>query len=104
MVARYCVPLRAQLESEVYRGHDGQDRFLAELTNEWEEVHFGINETRAADDHVVGIGRFQARGSASGIEINVPLGVLMRLRRGKIVYTRFFSEPAEALVAAGLSE
>ena len=32
------------------------------------------------------------------------LGVLTRIRRGKIVYTRFFSEPADALEAAGLSE
>jgi ketosteroid isomerase-like protein len=97
------VPLRAQLESEVYRGIEAVDRFLTELTNEWEAVRFEINETRGAEDQVVGIGRFRARGNASGVEINVPLGVLMRVRRGKIVYTRFFSDPSEAVAAAGLS-
>ena len=32
------------------------------------------------------------------------LGVLTMVRRGKIVYMRFFSSQAEALEAAGLSE
>jgi len=97
-------PLRAQLEGKSYRGHDGLERFLAELAEDWEEVRFEIEETRDAGEQVVGIGRFRARGRASGVDIDVPLGVFTRMRRGKIVYTRLFSEPAEALEAAGLSE
>ena len=97
-------PLRAQLEGEAYRGHDGLDRFITGLTDEWADVRFEIDETRAARDRVVGIGRFRARGRASGVEIDVPLGVFTRVRRGKIVCTRLFSEPADALEAAGLSE
>jgi ketosteroid isomerase-like protein len=97
-------PLRAQLEGESYRGHDGLMRFLAEMTEDFEEVRFEIEETRDAGEQVVGLGRFRARGRASGVDLNVPLGVLTRMRRGKIVYTRFFSEPADALEAAGLSE
>jgi ketosteroid isomerase-like protein len=79
-------------------------RFVAELTEDFEEVRFEIEETRDAGEQVVGIGRFRARGRASGVDLNVPLGVFTRVRRGKIVYTRFFSEPADALEAAGLSE
>ena len=97
-------PLRAQLEGESYRGHEGLERFLAEMTEQWEKVRFEIEETRDAGEQVVGIGRFQARGRASGVDLNVPLGVFTRVRRGKIVYARFFSEPAEALEAAGLEE
>jgi uncharacterized protein len=97
-------PLRAQLEGKSYRGHDGLERFLAEVAEDWDEVRFEIDETRDAGEQVVGIGRFRARGRASGVDINVPLGVFTRMRRGKIVYTRLFSEPAEALEAAGLSE
>jgi ketosteroid isomerase-like protein len=97
-------PLRAQLEGEPYWGHDGMERFLAEVAEDWEEVSFEIDETRDAGEQVVGIGRFRARGRASGVDLNVPLGVLTRMRRGKIVYTRLFSEPAEALEAAGLRE
>jgi ketosteroid isomerase-like protein len=79
-------------------------RFVAELREDFEEVHFEIEETRDVGEQVVGIGRFQARGRASGVDINVPVGVVQRVRRGKIVYTRLFSEPADALELAGLSE
>ena len=98
------VPLRAQLEGESYSGHDGLMRFVAELAEDFEEVRFEIEETRDAGEQVVGIGRFRARGRASGVNINVPVGVVQRVRRGKIVYTRLFSEPEDALEAAGLSE
>jgi ketosteroid isomerase-like protein len=97
-------PFRAQLEGESYSGHDGLVRFLAEMTEDFEEVRFEVAETRDAGEQVVGIGRFRARGRGSGVDLNVPMGSLMRMRRGQIVYTRFFSEPAEALEAAGLSE
>jgi ketosteroid isomerase-like protein len=97
------VPLRAQLEGRSYRGHHEIERFMAEMTEQWDEVRFEVEESRDAGEQVVGIGRFRARGRASGVDINVPLGVFTRVRRGKIVYMRFFSEPAEALGAAGLS-
>jgi ketosteroid isomerase-like protein len=97
-------PLRAQLEGKSYRGRDGIERFMAEMAEQWGEVRFEIEETRDAGEQVVGIGRFRARGRASGVDINVPLGVLMRAERRKVVYLHFFSEPAEALEAAGLSE
>src|SRR5215216_2063999 len=97
-------PLRAQLEGESYRGHDGLARFLGEMAEDWEEVRFEIDEARDAGEQVVGIGRFRARGRASGVDLNVPLGVVPRVQRGKIVYIRFFSEPADALEAAGLRE
>jgi ketosteroid isomerase-like protein len=95
-------PLRAQLEGESYSGHGGLERFRAEMTADFEEVRFEIEETRDAGEQVVGTGRFRARGRASGVDLNVPLGVFTRVRRGKIVYTRLFSEPADALEAAGL--
>ena len=95
-------PLRAQLEGQSYSGHDGLMRFVAELAEDFEEVRFEVEETRDAGEQVVGIGRFRARGRASGVDLNVPFGAIQRVRRGKIVYTRLFSEPADALEAAGL--
>ena len=97
-------PLRAQLEGESYRGHGGLERFLDEMAEDFEDVRFEIDEAREAGEQVVGIGRFRARGRASGVDLNVPLGVVQSVQRGKIVYIRFYSEPAEALKAAGLSE
>ena len=37
-------PLRAQLEGESYSGHRGLTRFLAEMTQDFEEVRFEIEE------------------------------------------------------------
>jgi ketosteroid isomerase-like protein len=96
-------PLRAQLEGKSYRAHDGLERFMAEMREQWDAVRFEIEESRDAEEQVISTGRFLARGRASGVDINVPLGVLTRVRRDKIVYMRFFSEPAKALEAAGLS-
>src|SRR4029450_6407448 len=97
-------PLRAQLEGKSYSGHDGLMQFLAEMTQDFEEVRFEIDEAHDAGEQVVGIGRVRARGRASGVDLNAPLGVHTRVRDKRIVYTRMFSEPAEALKAAGLSE
>lgn len=97
-------PFRAQLEGESYRGHDGLERFIRELAEDFDDARFEVDEARDAGEQVVGIGRFRARGRASGVDLNVPLGVHMKVRQGKIFYVRFFSEPADALEAAGLSE
>jgi ketosteroid isomerase-like protein len=96
-------PLRAQLERKSYRGRDGIERFMAEMAEQWDYVRFEIDEARDAGEQVVGIGRFRARGRGSGVDINVPLGVLIRVTRDKIAFVRLFTEPAEALEAAGLS-
>ena len=94
-------PLRAQLEGRSYRGHDGVRRFIGELKEDWEEVRFEIEEMLDLGERGVGSGRFRARGRASGVELDVPLGWIGEVRNGKIVYARFFSDPAEALEAAG---
>src|SRR3954471_14506164 len=98
------VPLRAQLEGESYLGHDGLMRFVAELAEDFEEVRFEIEETQEAGDQVVAIGRFRSHGRGSGVDINVPITAVQRVGGEKFLNPRLFSEPAEALEAAGLSE
>jgi ketosteroid isomerase-like protein len=97
-------PLRAQLEGRAYHGRDGLRRFIVELAEDWEEVRFEVDEVREAGGQLVGFGRFRARGKASGIELNVPLGLVGVVRDKKVVYSRFFSDPADALEAAGQRE
>jgi ketosteroid isomerase-like protein len=95
-------PLRAQLEGHSYRGHAGLREFMRELTNEWEGVRFSLDEIRDRDDFVVARARFQARGRASGAELNIPIGVVAIVRAGKVVKVRMYSDPAEAFEVAGL--
>src|SRR5215211_6961207 len=97
-------PLRAQLEGRAYHGREGLRRFIVELAEEFDGVHFDVGEIRDLGERLVGFGRFRARGNASGVEIDVPLGMVGVMREKKVVYARFFSDPAEALEAAGLRE
>lgn len=97
-------PLRAQLEGRPYHGRDGARRFIGELEEDWEEVRFEVEEILDLGELGVGSGRFKARGRASGVELDVPLGWIGEVRDRKIVYARFFSDPAEARKAAGERE
>ncbi|HZA89916.1 MAG TPA: nuclear transport factor 2 family protein [Solirubrobacterales bacterium] len=94
--------LRAQLEGHPYRGHDGLRRFLADLDEHWDYVRFGVREIRDAGEQVVALVDFKARGSASGVELDSPVALVVAVRGGKIMYGRFYSNPDEALAAAGL--
>ena len=96
-------PLRAQLEGKAYRGHDGAREMLADLTEDWESMTIEFDELRdAADDQVVALCRLRSRGRASRVELDVPIAFLWRLRDGKVLYGKTFSEQADALLAAGL--
>ena len=95
-------PMRAQLEGKAYRGVEGVRQMLADFDQDWEFVHMDAEEFRDAGDQVVLLGRLQARGRASGVDLDVPMGFVWRLREGKVVYARSFSEQADALRDAGL--
>ncbi len=96
-------PLRAQLEGNAYRGHDGVRQMLADLAEDWTFVQMDAEDFREADDQVVMLGRLRARGRASGMDLDVPIGVVWTLRDGKVLRKRTFSEQGDALRAAGSS-
>jgi ketosteroid isomerase-like protein len=97
-------PLRAQLEGRPYRGHDGLRQFMRDLTDDWENVRFGLSDIRDAGDQLVGLIRFKGRGRISQAELDLPIGVVASMREGKILKMRMYSDPADALEAAGLRE
>jgi ketosteroid isomerase-like protein len=95
-------PMRSQLEGGAYHGHDGLRRFVADMAEDWDELRFQVDDVRSTGEQIVGLGRFRARGRASGAELDVPLGVVGVVRGERIVYARFFSNPRDALKAAGV--
>jgi ketosteroid isomerase-like protein len=97
-------PLRAQLEGRAYHGRDGVRRFIAEFGEEFEDIRFDLDHIRETEDKLVGLGRFRTRGRASGVEVDAAMGFIGIVRDARIVYARFFSDPTEALEAAGLRE
>jgi ketosteroid isomerase-like protein len=93
--------LRAQLEGKAYRGHEGVRQMLADFDEDWTFVRMEATDFREAGDRVVMLGRLHARGRASGVDLDVPIGVVWTLRDGKVVGARTFSEQVDALQAAG---
>ncbi|MGH2992340.1 MAG: nuclear transport factor 2 family protein [Solirubrobacterales bacterium] len=96
--------LRSQLEGRPYRGHEGMRQFLVDADQDWENLRIDVREIRDAGSEVVVLADFRARGGTSGVELDFPVGMVVRVRAGKITYGRFYSNPDEALAAAGLSE
>ena len=97
------VPLRAQLEGESYSGHEGH----GDLWPSWRRTLkrcASRSRRRETPESRWSALPFPGSRASEGVDINVPVGVVQRVRRGKIVYTRLFSEPVEALEAAGLRE
>ncbi|MGH2960592.1 MAG: nuclear transport factor 2 family protein [Solirubrobacterales bacterium] len=95
--------LRTQLEGRPYRGREELRQFLVDTDEQWEYVRLEANEIRDAGEQVVALCDFKAKGRASGVELEFAVGMVMATREGKITYGRFYSDPDEALAAAGLS-
>jgi uncharacterized protein len=99
------IPIMAMLEGRVYRGREDVLRWLEELARDWEYFEPCYEEYRDLGDHVLVLGRWRARGRASGVELeNQPGAWLYDVKGGKAVRMRTFTDRDEALKAAGLSE
>jgi ketosteroid isomerase-like protein len=99
------IPIMAALEERVYRGHDGVRHWLEDLAADWELFEVHTDEFRDLGDRVLVLGRWRARGRASGVDLeDQPAAWLTELRDGKIVWMQTYSDRREALEAAGLSE
>jgi ketosteroid isomerase-like protein len=98
------VPLRALLEGSPYRGHEGFRQFAADMVDDWEDYHPSSDRFRdLGDGRVLVVGRFHARGRASGVEVETPAAWVSEVRAGKIVRVRFYADEAAALDGLGLA-
>jgi ketosteroid isomerase-like protein len=96
-------PLRAQLEGRPYCGHEGLREFLRDVSEELEEPRLRLLDLRVAGDEVVANANMSARGRASHAAIEARVAFVARMREGRTVYFRFYSDP-EQVKATGLSE
>ena len=94
----------AVAEEGAYRGYEGTERFMADLSDAWETVRAEVDDGLAVEDLALLVGRIHYRGRGSGVETESPAGWLLKFRNGRVVYFRAFRKPAEALAAVGLSE
>ena len=75
---------------------------LKDWAEEWDRWELAPIALVELEDCLLGLGRFVARGRASGIEIDVEYAQVITLRGGLVIHEHDFVEWDEALRAAGL--
>jgi ketosteroid isomerase-like protein len=91
-------------EQQVYPGRDGARKFLSEWTDAWEEWEFVVDALHDKDDKVVALMRQRGRSKTSGMPVEMSFAQVWTVREdGMQTRMDMYSDPAEALEAAGLS-
>jgi ketosteroid isomerase-like protein len=95
-------PSMVAIESEIFLGREGIEKYFASLENAWEKFHILPDRFRELADLVVMLGRLEGRGKGSGVPVDASLGMVFDLRGGMISRIRGYLDHGEALRAAGL--
>jgi len=99
---RYCDPeirfvsLVGEVEGTVYEGPEGMRRFFSDLLGAWEVWLPQPERFEELGDTVLVTGVSRLRGKGSGLEMTVPWGQIFRMSAGKVVWSRIYSDQAEA--------
>ena len=91
-------------QEEAVRGLDAVQASWERWQASWQEQEVTLEETIDAGDHVIQAIFFRGRGRGSGIEVEGRFFQVLTIKDGKAVRWEEFSDRAEALKAAGLSE
>ena len=86
------------------RGRDAVRASLERWDAEWDEMEMTSEEIIDAGDHLIQAILFRGRGRGSGVEVEGRFFQVHTVKDGKSVHWEEFSDRAEALEAAGLSE
>ena len=78
--------------------------YFRKVSEVWPDVRFEIERYIDAGEDVVVIAKQFGRASSSGVETETRMGYIWTVAEGKATRFRWFSDPAEALEAVGLSE
>ena len=91
-------------EQQTYEGADEARAFLSDWATAWDDWELEVDALHDAGEKVVAILRQRGRAKASGVPVEMTLAQVWTIRGGKQVRSDMYSDPAEALKAAGLEE
>jgi ketosteroid isomerase-like protein len=101
----YLAAVERRLGQGVYRGHAGARELWRVWRDEVEGFWIESEEIRdLGDGRILHLGQMGFRGSASGVEVDSQLALVITLRDGKIVRSMDFMSHQDALKAVGLEE
>lgn len=90
-------------DNTTYRGLEGFRQAMEDIAESWDDFRNDVDEVvDAGDGMVVAVVNASARGHASGTPVSRQVGVLVQLRDGQIVSTRYHVTPGAAFAAAGI--
>src|ERR1700680_1349640 len=92
------------LDGGGYRGREGVERFVADTSENWEELQIVAEEFRDLGARVPTLGRLKGRGKGSGVPVDTSLASVSDFRVDRIWRYRVYHDHAEGLRVAGLSE
>jgi ketosteroid isomerase-like protein len=91
--------------NQAIQGKEAWLSFVSDLLDAADDWRIDIEDvSRLGDDHILVASRNAIRGKGSGIEIDQAIWTVVAVKGGKIATISDFTERAEALEAAGLSE
>ncbi len=91
-------------EQQTYRGLDGARKFIADWTEPWDEWELELENLLDAGDKVIAILHQRGRSKSTGVSVEMQFAQVWTIRGGKQVRMETYSNPDEALEAAGLRE
>jgi ketosteroid isomerase-like protein len=90
------------LNPEVYSGHDGIRRFVAEVHEVWDTFTWELTEVTEAGDAVLALVHSVGRGRGSGLDIDRNSAMLWQIPEETLLGLTFYRDPTAARKAAGL--
>jgi ketosteroid isomerase-like protein len=91
-------------DARTYRGHEGAVYALGVSFDAFDDFHLVPERFYDADDKVVVVLRMEGTGRVSGAPVEERIAHLWKIRDGRAISLRVFSDPADALAAAGIAE
>lgn len=92
-------------EQQIYEGVAGAEAFLQEWTAVWDDWELEVADLHdAGGDKVVAILRQRGRSKAAGMPVDMSFAQVWTLEDGAHTRMEMYSDPTEALKAAGLQE
>jgi ketosteroid isomerase-like protein len=90
-------------EEQVYAGAEGAEAFVREWTAAWDDWELHVEDLREVGEKVVALLRQHGRSRVSGLAVDMSFAQIWTMCEGRETRMDMYSDPAEALDAAGLS-
>ena len=91
-------------DQQIYAGAEGENQFMAEWADAWDDWEMEAENYLDAGERVVVIVNQRGRSKATGIPVDMRFAQVWSFRDGQAIRMQMYASVDEALEAVGLSE